>query len=919
MVQSRPGLQSLLRTDLSKDSDKRSIAQVKVAEKSRNIESIPSSLMGTRHALGNLPGAQRYSTLGTAARPLSLPSTTGSRPLSEGVSSFSQKTARPAYADLGTKPSNSLHSQVHGSRQEIPPSSDDRYHGQAPLTSRKKLAEQGEASHQHVPSAGSYTLEHQEKRMIEDLLFGIDGKHIKIILPKGLREEEGVVQDEDEVMDFENNMTDASASWDAVRFHVDNTLDPSAADLVHRILPIATYYMSIDAFVELHSRFEFGFVSHALCAAIKKLTKEFLILIAQLEHKLRSDPSFTLQKLWFYVQPTMNTMRILHSLVTQIREMGDLDDRQSANEGSITMDGSITGGGSHGGEDIAVSPYQKGGSLLSILAERLVGQSGDPMTKKLYAYLLAHASKPYLNILDAWTRQGEIKDPYSEFMVQEKKNLRYTIRDVSVPKFLDSLKDKVLLAGKYLNVIRECGIRIQAPSSEDNTMDVDESMSQSSYIAHGSRRDIMDAVDGGRFITNLDFAYKYANRKLLELLLQDQDLMGVLRSMKHYFFLDQSDFLLPFLDVAKDELRKPSREVSITRLQSLLDLVLRSPSSVAAYDPYKENVKVEISGLRLVDQLLRIINVAGFDGNNLAAGSKGGKWIGSITPGLKETLQGSGNTTIDSIDSDKSNTSNSSLTGYDALTLDYTVTFPLSLILSRKALTKYQLLFRHLLYLKHVESLLSDTWADQKDPIWRRPSQNADLNRWKFRIFALRNRMLTFVQQFATYVTNEVLEVNWRMLENGLSSISTVDQVLQLHSDFLDTCLKECMLTNAKLLRIYSKLMSACALFTTYTERFTRALTYFTAQAKGHALPAMSVTGQDIPQYTLEKEDKMLGKFEENYLYHIRLLIDALNYYSVTETPQFGLLVVRLDVNMYYARDRKQRDSGPKDQDQMQM
>lgn len=32
--------------------------------------------------------------------------------------------------------------------------------------------------------------------------------------------------------------------------------------------------------------------------------------------------------------------------------------------------------------------------------------------------------------------------------------------------------------------------------------------------------------------------------------------------------------------------------------------------------------------------------------------------------------------------------------------------------------------------------------------------------------------------------------------------VSTVDQVLQYHSDFLDTCLKECMLTNAKLLRV---------------------------------------------------------------------------------------------------------------------
>jgi gamma-tubulin complex component 2 len=36
--------------------------------------------------------------------------------------------------------------------------------------------------------------------------------------------------------------------------------------------------MSIDAFVELHSRFEFGTISHALCAAIRSLLKVILIL-----------------------------------------------------------------------------------------------------------------------------------------------------------------------------------------------------------------------------------------------------------------------------------------------------------------------------------------------------------------------------------------------------------------------------------------------------------------------------------------------------------------------------------------------------------------------------------------------------------------------------------------------------------------
>lgn len=62
--------------------------------------------------------------------------------------------------------------------------------------------------------------------------------------------------------------------------------------------------------------------------------------------------------------------------------------------------------------------------------------------------------------------------------------------------------------------------------------------------------------------------------------------------------------------------------------------------------------------------------------------------------------------------------------------------------------------------------------------------------------------MTVFVQQFSYYITNEILEPNHNQLKDALSKVSTVDQVLQIHSDFLDSCLKECMLTNSKLLRV---------------------------------------------------------------------------------------------------------------------
>jgi gamma-tubulin complex component 2 len=87
--------------------------------------------------------------------------------------------------------------------------------------------------------------------------------------------------------------------------------------------------------------------------------------------------------------------------------------------------------------------------------------------------------------------------------------------------------------------------------------------------------------------------------------------------------------------------------------------------------------------------------------------------------------------------------------------------------------------------------------------------------------------MLVFVQQLLYFCTAEVIEPNWQSLmsrlaekeprdgaahpPNGEESNSpgakpgltrTVDELMQDHVDFLDTCLKECMLTNSKLLRV---------------------------------------------------------------------------------------------------------------------
>lgn len=97
------------------------------------------------------------------------------------------------------------------------------------------------------------------------------------------------------------------------------------------------------------------------------------------------------------------------------------------------------------------------------------------------------------------------------------------------------------------------------------------------------------------------------------------------RSMKHFFFLDQSDFLTNFLDLASSELRKQSKQASIVKLQSLLDLAIRNPGSSSSNDLYKDNLKVTIASQGLYDWLIKIVSRTGGglgdDGGELDFGS----------------------------------------------------------------------------------------------------------------------------------------------------------------------------------------------------------------------------------------------------------------------------------------------------------
>ncbi|KAI9824115.1 MAG: hypothetical protein M1832_002185 [Thelocarpon impressellum] len=741
----------------------------------------------------------------------------------------------------------------------------------APLASRMSvppLASQAPASLQPAPLS-QLPLEYQENAILEDLLYvfmGCEGQYIRFV-----------------------DSYDPSSEKDRLTgpaFRILPGLDPSLRDLTTTMLKMATHYAAVDAFVDVQSREEFGAVNHALCAAIRRLLKDYMVLIAQLETQFLTNPGLTLHVLHLHTLPTGHMLSQLYSLAYELLRKNSMleEDLEDSVEEMDDVDNIIEA--LNQGGDLGLLPGKKickGGSVLGLLSRRLASMSGDPAARTLLTTLLREASRPYMSMLNEWLHHGGIRDPHAEFLVKEQKSIRrerleedytdeywekrYTIRTHDVPPQLEGVKDKVLLAGKYLNVVRECG-----------GVDVSNEV-----------RDVPKTFDDARFLDNVNAAYAHANSSLLNLLLTTHALPARLRSLKHYFFLDRSDWFSYFLELGTSELKKQARHVNVNKLQSLLDLVLRQPGSVAGEDPFKEDVKVQMNEVSLTKWLMRVVNVSGIDQESWPAGGVDTYQTPATVPAAAQPM---------AMEGDKN------IAGFDALELDYSVPFPLSLVISRKTVLRYQLLFRHLLSLRHLETLLVGSWLEHgKVASWRHKgdrSTDPQLEMWKRRAWTLRARMLVFVQQLLYFSTAEVMEPNWQRLMANLEGddgkpadgstkqvTRTVDELMQDHVDFLDTCLKECMLTNSKLLRLHSKIMTTCTMFAAHTSYFSKSLVSADA-----ALAASTSTPHEPGR--IAKLNDVLTKYEENFGRHLRILLDALNYYAATETVVLLGLCARL-------------------------
>jgi hypothetical protein len=506
--------------------------------------------------------------------------------------------------------------------------------------------------------------------------------------------------------------------------------DSSDKGLVHQVtqfLPLCESAIRVRTFIRTHSRYEYGSISHAISAAIKEMLREFDLIIAQLEHLL-SLGRLTLQKMVYLLQSSKSTLRALDHLTLRLKDL-------------------------------------VGGQMMDVLHMATLEQ-GDERVKKLYEHVLQAATRPFILMLGQWLYEGELKDVYKEFFIQEHTAVlrealqedfnahywegRYTLTPQHIPRILRAHAGKALTAGKYLNVIRDCmtgeGFINQDPDTHDISFKTPGDTEAQTVL---KKRDLRYDLDGSSMLVNaVEEAYQFSSNTLLKILEEKYHLYSHLKSLRRFFLLEHGDFFVQFMDTAASELGKEAKSVALSRIRSLLQLAVHT--STLATDPNREELSCSLASHNLI-QHLHLIQTAGGDGPTLSgAGAEAYALKGS--QGLK---------------------------GVEALTLDYNVGWPLSIVLSRRAITKYQLLSRLLFFCKHVELKVLGCWKDHQN------TKEMGLRNEMGATYALRHRMLHFLQNFVYYMTIEVFTPRSHELQTAMKEVIYIlKKILRCHISY---------------------------------------------------------------------------------------------------------------------------------------
>ena len=614
----------------------------------------------------------------------------------------------------------------------------------------------------------SFSLEEQDKILVSDLLLvmlGFEGKYIKRVVNN--------TSYKDFKVDFE------------VEPYLDNpTCDARYLSMTNLILPMGFYYNYITYFLNVGTNPETGLVVKGFCDGLKKLLREYILFVNQLEefNNNSNNKYLELQQLYWLCQPSLKMLECLYKLCQKCFMI-------------------------------------KGGALLNIIYSAYLHEN-DSQIKHIYKYLLNKSFMPFFNMIKLWVCHGilENEHDYQEFMIfspksyiKEKLNdyyhdlfweTKFILNSINIPTFLENIAPKILFIGKSYNIIKECGKNIKCPyenefeSFRDIVRDeaddintiiknnfniykptgiIDLSVDNKDninikinnlYISNGLNQMIFETERIAQFANLIDKIYKWINDTLKRVLFNEKDLILMIHYFKKFYLMEAGDFYNDFIELNLDLFTSGLGKVAEENKNK--DNIIKIPGNIN--EDESRIFKYEITNMTIEDlkkyyaNYYKILKTSEND-------------ITKITSQLQK---------IDKIiNRKKSQEPKENVKVIECIEIEPVIQWPLNLIFSKKNIMKYKLLFRHLIRLKFIEKLLYDTFASQQD------FKELNIQSKLIDSFFLRDCMLNFIKNLIYYLFNEVIEPNYLQLMKNLNTAKSMEEVINYHDIFLDKCINE--------------------------------------------------------------------------------------------------------------------------------
>jgi gamma-tubulin complex component 2 len=565
-------------------------------------------------------------------------------------------------------------------------------------------------------------------------------------------------------------------------FKTAKNLDISLKIVTKKLVRFGKYYSGLVSFVEHYNNQKFGKVVQRLCLVICQFISYYREIVLKLEEEFNFNSNFNLTIFESMINEEISNKIIhlyeialeIHSVTQEKQDLHVQEQNQFLN--FVT---SVKTSLEHGDVETSVSNSLfsccKGGMVLHIVQTRINAYKGDSQSLQYLTSVFDAISEDYVYMLNDWLMNGEIDDPYDEFLIKKKDippnlmdifnyksehywNELFVIRTDNTIEQLSGrqMQNRILNTGKLLNIFKKCtGLHNFESLKETKLAPI---------------KVLLDLE------LKVNIFHKRANRLFLKLIFDGFHFPTMLDQLQSLFLFNDCYHIDSFIELCFQELKKNKGTISVSNLRRRYDDRFRNDKDKTTHtstcpinNVLTNNQKFTIASSNFYEVSAEIMNVQAFD-------TKRQEFLNE--PSIQNLL----NITFEkhSLSAGDQNLS----TNYDRFHVDdYTIAsvdltvdlpFPLNLVINRELGYHYELMFKLLMIIKFAAKFNEVTWNEMNySTIWKYKNFDRKILTMIKRCRILNNSIGNFMNELLYYLNFDVIELNFNNLEQALENIQT--------------------------------------------------------------------------------------------------------------------------------------------------